>query len=247
MKLTCIAIDDEPLALKILESYCSKNPFLELYGIYTNPMEALKILQEKPIDLIFLDIRMPDISGFQFLQSLTHKPMVILTTAYSQYGPESYDFAVIDYLLKPIPLERFVKAVNRAVSLKEESKATIPDADISNETSLVVKDDYIFVNSEYKLIKINIDDVLIIEGLKDYIKIHLVSSDRPVLTIMRIKTFEENLPNGNFMRVHRSFIINTRHIDYIKKNRVYIGKHEIPVGDMYADTFSRLIEGKNWK
>ncbi len=243
MKLTCIAIDDEPLALRILESYCSKNPFLELHGMYTNPMEALKALKEESIDLLFLDIRMPDISGFQFLQSLTHKPMVILTTAYSQYGPESYDFEVIDYLLKPIPLERFVKAVNKAVSLKDDTK----ESDGSNEPGLVVKDDYIFVNSEYKLIKINIEDILIIEGLKDYIKIHLSSSDKPVLTIMRIKTFEENLPHGDFMRIHRSFIINTRHIDYIKKNRIHIGKHEIPVGDMYADTLTRLIEGKNWK
>lgn len=243
MKLTCIAIDDEPLALRILESYCSKSPFLELYGMYTNPMEALKILKEETIDLIFLDIRMPDITGFQFLQSLTHKPMVILTTAYSQYGPESYDFEVIDYLLKPIPLERFVKAVNKAVALVDEAKRS----DSSNETTLLIKDDYIFVNSEYKLIKINIEDILIIEGLKDYIKIHLLNNDKPVLTIMRIKTFEENLPQGNFMRVHRSFIINSRHIDYIKKNRIYIGKHEIPVGDMYAEALTRLIEGKNWK
>ncbi len=244
MKITCIAIDDEPLALKILENYCSNNPFLKLAGTYTNPMEALPVLMEENIDLLFLDIRMPDITGFQFLKTLERKPMVILTTAYSQYGPESYEFEVIDYLLKPISIDRFVKAVNKAVSMKEEAK----DQPAAEEADfLEIKNDYIFVNSEYKLIKININDIVIIEGLKDYIKIHLLGADKPVLTIMRVKTFEENLPSKNFMRVHRSFIINVHQIDYIKKNRIHIGKHEIPVGDMYADALTKLVEGKNWK
>lgn len=244
MKITCIAIDDEPLALKILENYCSNNPFLKLAGTYTNPMEALPVLMEENIDLLFLDIRMPDITGFQFLKTLERKPMVILTTAYSQYGPESYEFEVIDYLLKPISIDRFVKAVNKAVSMKEEAKGQpgTEEADF-----LEIKNDYIFVNSEYKLIKININDIVIIEGLKDYIKIHLLGADKPVLTIMRVKTFEENLPSKSFMRVHRSFIINVHQIDYIKKNRIHIGKHEIPVGDMYAEALTKLVEGKNWK
>ncbi len=244
MKITCIAIDDEPLALKILENYCSNNPFLKLAGTYTNPMEALPVLMEENIDLLFLDIRMPDITGFQFLKTLERKPMVILTTAYSQYGPESYEFEVIDYLLKPISIDRFVKAVNKAVSMKEEAK----DQPAAEEADfLEIKNDYIFVNSEYKLIKININDIVIIEGLKDYIKIHLLGADKPVLTIMRVKTFEENLPSKSFMRVHRSFIINVHQIDYIKKNRIHIGKHEIPVGDMYAEALTKLVEGKNWK
>lgn len=244
MKITCIAIDDEPLALKILENYCSNNPFLKLAGTYTNPMEALPVLMEENIDLLFLDIRMPDITGFQFLKTLERKPMVILTTAYSQYGPESYEFEVIDYLLKPISIDRFVKAVNKAVLMKEEAKGQ-PGAEEAD--FLEIKNDYIFVNSEYKLIKININDIVIIEGLKDYIKIHLLGADKPVLTIMRVKTFEENLPSKSFMRVHRSFIINVHQIDYIKKNRIHIGKHEIPVGDMYAEALTKLVEGKNWK
>ncbi|HEY8401905.1 MAG TPA: LytTR family DNA-binding domain-containing protein [Cytophagaceae bacterium] len=237
--MKCIAIDDEPIALSIIEKLCSQVPGLELAGTFVNPIEAMDVLQKESIDLIFLDIRMPDMTGFQFLNSLTHKPLVILTTAYSQYGAESYEFDVVDYLLKPIALDRFVKAVNKAKQQLEIKYKTLGE--------LNVQDNYIFVNSEYKLIKINIAEILFIEGLKDYIKIQLTTSEKPILTIMRIKTFEENLPSSDFIRVHRSFIVNIHKIDYIKKNRITIGKHEIPVGENYAESFFKLIEGRNWK
>lgn len=239
MKMKCLAIDDEPLALGLISDYIKQIPFLELQGSYTSAMDALEILQTEKIDLIFLDIRMPDISGFQFLNALADKPLVILTTAYNQYGPESYEFEIIDYLLKPIPFDKFLKASTKALEVYEAKK---------NTTQTPVNDkDYIFVNSEYKLIKIRINDILFIEGLKDYIKIHLEGLDRPILTIMRIKTFEERLSPSDFVRVHRSFLVNIHKINAIQRSTILIGKQEIPIGLSYADPFFKLVENKNWK
>jgi DNA-binding LytR/AlgR family response regulator len=241
MKIKCLAIDDEPLALGLVSDYISQIPFLELVGSYTSALDALQVLEMEQIDLIFLDIRMPDLSGFQFLDTLVEKPLVILTTAYNQYGPESYEFEIADYLLKPIPFEKFLKASNKAKEMLEEKNQKRAEGSFGDNT------EYIFVNSEYKLIKIKIKDILYIEGLKDYIKIHVEGFERPVLTIMRIKTFEERLPLVDFVRVHRSFLINIHKIDSIQRSVVSIGKHEIPVGLSYADYFFKLVEDKNWK
>ncbi|MDB5273366.1 MAG: response regulator transcription factor [Chitinophagaceae bacterium] len=241
MNLKCLAIDDEPLALGLVSDYIQQIPFLELVGSYTSALDALQVIQAEKIDLIFLDIRMPDLSGFQFLDTLVEKPLVILTTAYNQYGPESYEFEIADYLLKPIPFEKFLKAANKANDIFEGKIKKQIDRTESNDK------DYIFVNSEYKLIKIKIKDIQYIEGLKDYIKIHVEGFDRPVLTIMRIKTFEEKLPVSDFVRVHRSFLINIHKIESIQRSMITIGKHEIPVGLSYADHFFKLVEDKNWK
>jgi len=241
MNLKCLAIDDEPLALGLVSDYIQQIPFLELVGSYTSALDALQVIQAEKIDLIFLDIRMPDLSGFQFLNTLVEKPLVILTTAYNQYGPESYEFEIADYLLKPIPFEKFLKAANKAKDIFEEKIKKQVERTESNDK------DYIFVNSEYKLIKIKIKDIQYIEGLKDYIKIHVEGFDRPVLTIMRIKTFEEKLPASDFVRVHRSFLINIHKIESIQRSMITIGKHEIPVGLSYADHFFKLVEDKNWK
>ncbi|HSZ72034.1 MAG TPA: response regulator transcription factor [Cytophagaceae bacterium] len=241
MKIKCLAIDDEPLALGLVSDYISQIPFLELVGSYTSALDALQVMQTEKIDLIFLDIRMPDLSGFQFLNTLVEQPLVILTTAYNQYGPESYEFEITDYLLKPISFEKFLKAANKAKEVFEEKSKRQSDRIISDDK------DYIFVNSEYKLIKIKIKDIQFIEGLKDYIKIHVEGFERPVLTIMRIKTFEEKLPHMDFVRVHRSFLLNIHKIESIQRSVVTIGKHEIPVGLSYADPFFKLVEDKNWK
>ncbi|MDF2455528.1 MAG: response regulator transcription factor [Cytophagaceae bacterium] len=241
MKLRCLAIDDEPLALGLVSDYIHQIPFLELVGSYTSALDALQVMQTEKIDLIFLDIRMPDLSGFQFLDTLVEKPLVILTTAYNQYGPESYQFEIVDYLLKPIPFEKFLKASNKAKDFFETK--------VQQQSAHPLLDgrDYIFVNSEYKLIKIKINDILFIEGLKDYIKIHIAGHDRPVLTIMRIKTFEEKLPPNDFARVHRSFLVNIHQIESIQRSMITIGKHEVPVGLSYADQFFKLVDDKNWK
>lgn len=241
MNLKCLAIDDEPLALGLVSDYISQIPFLELVGSYTSAMDALQVMQAEKIDLIFLDIRMPDLSGFQFLETLVEKPLVILTTAYNQYGPESYQFEIADYLLKPIPFEKFLKASNKAKDIFESKVQKQSDRSAPDDR------DYIFVNSEYKLIKIRIKDILFIEGLKDYIKIHVEGFDRPVLTIMRIKTFEEKLPSADFVRVHRSFLVNIHKIESIQRSMITMGKHEIPVGLSYADQFFKLVDDKNWK
>jgi DNA-binding LytR/AlgR family response regulator len=241
MKITCIAIDDEPLALSLIESYCKQISFLDFKGAFLNPIEALDFMSTEKIDLIYLDIRMPDLSGFQFLNALTEKPLVVLTTAYNQYGPESYEFDIADYLLKPISIEKFLKASNRAKDLFEERLKKNLNAQVE------LKDEYLFVKADYKLIKIKLLDILYIEGLKDYIKIYVQHMDRPILTIMRIKTFEENLPSTDFIRVHRSFLVNTNKIDFIQKSMIYIGQSEIPVGGMYSEAFFKFIDDKNWK
>lgn len=239
--MNCIAIDDEPLALRLIEDYARQITFLNLIGTYVKPLDALDVLSREKVDLIFLDIRMPDMSGFQFLNSLQEKPLVVLITAYNQYGAESYDFNVADYLLKPVSMEKFVKSVNKVREMMESKMQR------KTGEGLQTVNDYIFVNSEYKLIKIKISDILFIEGLKDYIRIYIEGADKPVLTIMRIKTFEENLPPAAFVRVHRSFMVNIQKIDFIKKNRIHLGNHEIPVGDLYAENFFKRIEDRNWR
>jgi DNA-binding LytR/AlgR family response regulator len=239
--MKCVAVDDEPLALKLIESYCNQIPFINLAAQCLDPFQALQILQNEKIDLLFLDIRMPDISGLQFLASLKEKPMVILTTAYKQYALESYDLDVVDYLLKPIPIERFLKAVNKAKEIWDlKQKKNLPEENLNR------KEDFIFVHSEYNLIRININEILYIEGYKDYIKIFTVKETKPILTIMRIKTFEENLPSDQFVRIHRSFMVNFDKITSIRKNRVSIAGKEIPVGDLYSEPFFQLVDKKNW-
>jgi DNA-binding LytR/AlgR family response regulator len=240
--MKCLAVDDEPLALKLIENYCNQIPFIDLVDQCINPFQALSILQREQIDLLFLDIRMPDISGLQFLTSLKEKPLVILTTAYKQYALESYDLDVVDYLLKPISMERFLKSVNKAKEILDLRQKKIT----ATEENPNRKDDFIFVHSEYNLIRININEILYIEGYKDYIKVFTIKDSKPILTIMRLKTFEENLPTDQFIRIHRSFLVNFDKITSIRKNRVTIAGKEIPVGDLYAEPFFQLINKKNW-
>ena len=232
--IRCIAIDDEPLALELLADNISKLPYLRLVATCNNAIEAMKILPEQPVDLIFLDIQMPGLTGLQFIQSLTQKPMIILITAYEKFALEGFNLDVVDYLVKPVPLDRFVKACNKAWELyqlknKKPGRHTVPD--------------YIFVNVDYSLLKVVLADIMWVEGLKDYIKIQLKSSSKAIITRMSMKSMEDLLPTSKFIRVHKSFIVSIAFVTAVRKNSVFIGAMEIPVSDSYPDALP-AITGK---
>ena len=234
--MKCIIIDDEPLALELLEDFISKIPFLELAGSCSNGFEATTILQEQKIDLIFTDIEMPDFSGIDFIKSLDYKPMFIFTTAYSHYAVEGFNLNAIDYLIKPIPFHRFLKAATRALnSLNPKEKEVL--STLSQETT----QQFIFVKSEYENLKINLSDIKYVEGLKDYIKIY-THADKPILTLNSLKNFEERLGKLNFIRVHKSYIISLKHIHSVQRNRIIIDNKWIPIGLNYKDDFIKKID-----
>lgn len=252
-KLRCIAIDDEPFALEILADDIRKVPFLELVGQYASPLDAYNVLQgdsnraddagdHVPVDLVFLDIQMPTLTGIQFLRTLRRPPMVIFTTAYEQYALEGYELAVVDYLLKPIPFERFLKAVNKAYDLfrlrRSEATRALPalaePAPAESNRRLV---DYFFIFSEYREIKIRYDEVLYVEGLKDYVKLYTTQQPRPYLSRLSLKAIEAKLPADAFCRVHKSFIVSLARISSFQRTKLFIGKQEIPVGSSYVEEF----------
>jgi len=226
--LRCVAIDDEPLALELLEDNISKVPYLQLVASCSNAFEAIKVLQREPVDLIFLDIQMPGLTGLQFIQSLSVKPMIILVTAYEKYALEGFNLDVTDYLVKPVPLDRFIKACNKAYELHQL------------KTKEIAAPGFFFVNVDYSLLKVNIPDIVWIEGLKDYIKIHLKSSNRPLITRMSMKAVEEELPLSKFIRIHKSYILAVDSITAIRKNSVFIHDLELPVGDNYKEVLATL-------
>jgi two-component system, LytTR family, response regulator len=230
MVLNCIAVDDEPLALELLEDNIRQVPYLNLVAKCADAFEAMKVLQEKQIDLIFLDIQMPGLTGLQFLQSLAQKPMVILITAYERFALDGFELDVTDYLVKPVSLPRFIKACNKARELYQLRH--------SNNASL--SPEFFFVNVDYSLLKITIADIIWIEALKDYIRIHLASSAKPVVTRMPMKQVEEQLNPARFIRIHKSYIVAVAHITAIRKNSVFIGDMELPVGDNYRDAVAAL-------
>ena len=231
--LRCLAIDDEPLALELLEDNISKVPYLQLVALCANPIEAMQVLQQESVDLIFLDIQMPGLTGLQFIQSLAQKPMFILITAYEKYALDGYSLDVIDYLVKPVSLERFIKACNKAWELHQlktkqpavKEKESVPE--------------YLFVNVEYSLVKLVIANIMWIEGLKDYIKIHLHNA-KPVVTRMNMKTIEDQLPPSKFLRIHKSYIVSVDYITAIRKSSVFMDDMELPVGENYRDAVAAL-------
>ena len=232
--IRCLAIDDEPLALELLEDNIGKVPFLKLVAGCDNAMEAMKIMQQEPVDLLFLDIQMPGLTGLQFIQSMPAPPMIILITAYEKYALEGFNLSVTDYLVKPVSLDRFIKACNKANQLFE-LKTHQKTGSVTAATP-----GYFFVNVDYSLLKITLTDIIYIEGLKDYIKIHLKSTQRPVVTRMPVKTIEEQLPSLEFIRIHRSYIVSVAFITAIRKSSVFIDVLELPVGDSYRDAVTAL-------
>lgn len=225
--INCIAIDDEPLALQLVQEYCSKISFLKLDKIFTNTDEAKQYLQENKVDLLFLDIQMPDINGMQFYKSLTQKPPVIFTTAYKDYAAEGFNVDAVDYLLKPFEYDRFLKACYKAKEYIEFLS--------SQEIQL----NSIFVKVNYEIMKINLKDIELIEALDDYIKIFI--KPNPVLTLMTLKSIQEKLPARDFVRVHRSFIVPLAKIEKFSKTKLWIAGKEIPIGSSYSQVYDQLI------
>ena len=218
------------LALALLEDNIRQVPFLQLAGSCSNAMEAVSILNSQEIDLIFLDIQMPGLTGLQFLQSLSTRPMVILITAYEKYALEGFNLDVIDYLVKPVPFGRFLKACHKAKDFFR-LKTVIQPAD---------RPDYFFVNAEYGLTKIVISGIVLIEGLKDYLKIHM-DGDKPLVIRMSLKSIEEKLPADKFFRIHKSYIVAISRITSIRKNVVFLGDRELPLSDHYKEDLLRII------
>ena len=235
--IRCLAVDDEPLALELLEDNISKVPFLQLVAACDSVTDAMKVMQKEQVDLIFLDIQMPGLTGLQFIESMTEKPMIILITAYKQYALESYNLDVTDYLVKPVSLDRFIKASNKAKQLFELK------TNRNNTNASSVHPGYFFVNADYSLVKINLPDIIYIEGLKDYIKIHLKSAQHPVVTRMPMKTIEEQLPAEQFIRIHKSYIVSVSYITAIRKSSIFVDSLELPLSDTYRDSVN-AITGK---
>lgn len=230
--MKCIAVDDEPLALALLQDNIRQVPTLELVASCSTAMEALTILNKQEVDLIFLDIQMPGLTGLQLLQSLSIKPMVILITAYEKYALEGFNLDVIDYLVKPVPFERFLKACNKAIDFYRLKNIVQPESQQWPE--------YFFVHAEYGLTKIVFSEIRLIEGLKDYLKIHL-GETKPLVIRMSLKSIEEKLPPGKFFRIHKSYIVALSHITSIRRNSVFLDHLELPLSDLYKDDLMREI------
>jgi DNA-binding LytR/AlgR family response regulator len=240
--IRCLLVDDEKLALELMEDNVMKVPYLKLQGKCKNAMEAMEFLRREPVDLIFLDIQMPGISGIQFLNSLTKPPMVIMVTAYDNYALEGFNLDVVDYILKPFSFERFLKAVNKASELinlrQNKDHMQQPIAPVKAAAG---EPEFIFVNADYSVVRINIPEVLYVEGLKDYVKIYLASATKPVITRLSMRFMEDKLPGNGFARVHKSFIVALDKITAFKKNRLMLGETEIPVSDNYKDKILAYI------
>ncbi|TND07443.1 MAG: two-component system-response regulator [Bacteroidetes bacterium] len=233
--MNCIIVDDEPLALALLEQYLQKVPFLKLAGKCSSAAEALDVLQKERIDLMFVDIQMPDLTGLQLVKSLPNKPLVVFTTAYQQHAIEGFEIDALDYLVKPFPFDRFLKAANKAQEqflLRRQVASAMAS----------VEEDVLFVKTEYQVVRVNIPEIQFIEGLKDYIKIW--NGPKPVLTLQSLRAIEEKLPS-HFMRVHKSFIVNLKKIDSVQRNFIVIGQREIPVGNTFREAFMAYIEKRN--
>jgi len=228
--INCLLIDDEPLALQLLEDYIQKTPYLKLAGKFEEPLRAIPLLNDQEIDLLFLDIKMPDISGIDFFKSLTRKPNVIFTTAYSEFAIDGFELNAMDYLLKPISFEKFITACNRVKEITEAQK---------NKTHRAR--DYFFINVAHKLHKIFYDDILYLEGFKDYTKIYLSGIASPLLILQKLKYFEDLFEESEFMRIHRSYIVSIRKLNTVSRKSVTINTQALPVSDNYRDRFLTVV------
>lgn len=236
MNLKCLIVEDEPLARNLMTEYVKKVSYLQLVDACSNPLSALEVLRNNTIDLMFLDIQMPELTGITLLKTLQKKPLVILTTAYSEYAIESYELDVVDYLLKPITFDRFLKAVDKASQRISAISTALPAAEKQTEPTTP----FVFVKDGTKLVKIQWSDILYVEGLKDYVTIH--TKTQKVITLQRLKTLETQLPADKFIRVHHSFIVALSAIDAIHKGEIQIGNAFIPVSDSYKKSFREFIE-----
>lgn len=234
MKKKCIIVDDEPIAQQILEQYIEKIEALELVGKCSNAIDALDVLHHQSVDVMFLDIKMPTMTGLDLLKTLQQAPKVILTTAFAEFGVESYEYGVVDYLLKPISFDRFLKAVNKFLIKKEQTETTTLESLKTNEV--------IFFKADKKIHKFNCNEILFIEGSGNYVKVY-TEKRKPLMVLEKLSSLEEKLPKKMFCRVHRSFIINTQNIKEVEGNRVRLGEHKVPISVTYKNNFEqRIIE-----
>lgn len=240
MNLNCIAIDDEPLALGLISNYIEKTPFLTLVGSYGSAIEALDVLDKLSVQLIFLDIYMPELTGMEFSKLMAQSNQkntcrIVFTTAFNQFAIEGYQVDALYYLLKPFNYNEFLQAANKAKSYFE-SMETLPVDQNKGK-----KERYLYIKSDYKLIRIDLNDIAYIESIKDYVKIHLLNKEQAISSLTTLKSIEERLPEADFIRIHRSFIIAVNKIDALGRNSVYVGSAEIPVGDLYRESFKKLL------
>lgn len=238
--MTCIIIEDEPLARNLMEAYIKKVPQFQLVGLFSNAIDALEFLRNNEVQIMFSDIQMPELTGIALLKILKNKPLVILTTAYSEYALEGYELEVFDYLLKPISFERFLKAAEKAIARLSENH--VPKALATEISNTEKANDLIFVKDGTKLIKLRLSDILYIEGLKDYVSIN--TKEKKIVSLQTLKTLESQLPDNQFIRIHNSFIIAFDAIDIIEKDRVQIGKNHLPISDTYRKAFKEFVERK---
>jgi DNA-binding LytR/AlgR family response regulator len=236
--LKCIAVDDEPLALKLVETFIDQTPFLQLSASCDNAVEAMSLIREKQPDLVFLDINMPNLTGMELARLLQEQPgqvpKIVFTTAYNHYAIEGYKVNAVDYLLKPFSYEEFLRAANKVLQITEE---------VSNNFQPITADDeFIFLKVEYQWVRISLKEILYIESLKDYVKVHLDDNQKAILSLISLKALEEKLPSAKFMRVHRSFIVSLDKINAISKNSIFIDKTEITVGEQYKETFKTIVD-----
>lgn len=232
MTLNCVIIDDEPLATGLLESYAQKIPFLNVLGVYNSASDAIRTIRENTIHLLFLDIQMPEISGLEFARIIDKDTRIVFTTAFSQYAIDGYKVNALDYLLKPISFEKCLETADKALEWFESQ----------TKQKSMVQDRFIFLKSEYKLQKINFDDILYVEGLKDYVKIYLKDSSKNVMSLMNMKKIEEYLPKPEFMRIHRSYIVHVKEVETIDRFRMVIGNQYLPISDSYKDIVQKFLE-----
>ena len=236
--MKCVIIDDEPLAVDLIKEFVSKIEFLELCYTFNNAIDAISVINQSNIDLIFLDIEMPHFSGIDFINAIDKKPLIIFTTAYSNYAVEGFNLGVVDYLIKPIPFNRFLKSVMRA----QQIFTPIVIAPVATPTLSApeIEQDFMFVKAEYENIKLNFSDILFIEGLKDYVKIY-TSDNKYTLTLISLIKLENILSSKGFARIHRSYIINIKHIKSIQKNKVLISDKRVPISESYKNAFFERI------
>jgi DNA-binding LytR/AlgR family response regulator len=236
MKLNCVIVEDEPLARNLMVEYVRKVPSLNLIEACSSPLMALEVLRKNTIDLLFLDVQMPELTGISLLKVLKNKPLVILTTAYSEYALEGYELDVADYLLKPITFERFLRSVDKVVQRLEVQK---PPA-IVEKVPMPAEQSFVFVKDGTKLVKVVFDDILYMEGLKDYVTIH--TKQQKIVSLQRLKTLEEQLPSNKFIRIHNSFIVALQAIEVVHKNNVQVKGALLPIGETYKKSFREIIE-----
>lgn len=248
LKIRCIAVDDEPLALGLVCAFIQQTPFLELAGRFESAVEALRALHAQPdVQLLFLDIQMPDLTGLELARILKNGPRVIFTTAYNQFAVEGFRVDALDYLLKPFNYEEFLRAALKAKTYFERitPAALAPPPLEAASPKTTPNEDYLFLRVEYQLVRVDFADILYVEGLKDYVKVLLASQSRPLLSLTSLRSLEEKLPAQQFMRIHRSYIVNLNRISSVGRNLVQIGEQSIPVSDAYREVFDQFMS--RWK